>query len=47
LTPTHYLESAVEAAQDGDPIPLPHEVRLEVAGRLAKHLALVAEYLAD
>jgi transposase len=42
-----FLELAVEAGLDGGDIPLPHEVRAEVAERMAQHLALVAQYLAD
>ena len=42
-----FLELAVEAGLEGRDIPLPHEVRAEVADRMAQHLALVAEYLGD
>jgi transposase len=37
-----YLELAVERAQDGLPVALPHELEAEVAARAAQHLALAA-----
>ena len=47
VDPTAFVELAVEAVQDGRDVPLPHEVRVEATERMAQHLALVAEYLAD